>query len=95
MRRQKSHGLINFGQTLKDPDPVEKPKFQSQTKLYQRDFITHEEESNAYEKLCQTLQQIETENEDIKIKMIDNDDYTLEGAFELLAGSKVEEPREG
>lgn len=55
MKRQKSHGLINFGQALKDPHPKEDPKQLSQTKLYQRDFITREEESHAYEKLCNTL----------------------------------------
>ena len=64
----------------------------SQTKLYQIDFISREIEQNAYEKYSQRILELDRRNEDLKIKIVgNNEDYTLEEAFQLLAGVQNDE----
>ena len=54
----------------------------SQTKLYQKDFISREIEQNAYEKYSQRILELDRRSEDLKIKIVGtNEDYTLEEAF--------------
>ena len=60
----------------------------SQTKLFQKPFITRDEEQKAYEKYAQRLLELETRAEDLKIKVISDQDYTIESAFAMVSGSK-------
>ena len=73
--------MINFGKTLREPNPKQALLFKSQTKLFQKDFVTREEEQKAYEKYSERLLELDNKNEDLKIKIIGNEDYILEDAF--------------
>ena len=55
--------------------------FASKTKLFQREFVTREEELKAYDKLTERVLELDTRAEDAKIKMVANDDYVIEDAF--------------
>lgn len=73
--------MINFGKTLREPNPKQALDFKSQTKLFQKNFVTREEEQKAYEKYSQRLLVLDTKQEDLKIKVIENEDYNVEDAF--------------
>jgi len=74
--------MINFGN--KTTDFVKSP---TKTKQYQKEFITKQEEINAFGKYFKRKLQIQKDLEDAKIKLISNDEFSLEEAFGVLASN--------